>query len=129
MRDDEDVVTSEVNNQLVCSSDQQQSCDGFVVTTFRFEYPQWLSSMPGRDQSLDTGQIEDTRLYDEDGDLIVVRRRPTMQAVQEGQITLEHLCSTNLKGTNPLHDLMMNISGFFFGRFPRGRRGPKPPVP
>ena len=108
MSDDEDVVTSEVNNQLVysSSSDQQQSCDRFVVTTFRFEYPQWLSSMPGRDQSLDIGQNEDTRLYDEDGDLIAVRRRPTIQPVQEGQITLEHLCSTNLKGKT---DLMMDI--------------------
>ena len=105
--DDEDVVTSEVNNQLVCSSsDQQQSCDGFVVTTFRFDYPKWLSSMPGRDQSLDIGQNEDTNLYDEDGDLIAVRRRPTIQPVQEGQITLEHLCSTNLKGKT---DLMMDI--------------------
>ena len=86
-------ITSEVNNQLTRDS---IGIGEFAVSTFRFEYPQWLLALENRDRTLDRIVTQDEQVYDEDGDLVVNRGRE--RPPQEGQITIEHALSTNLDG-------------------------------
>ena len=91
-------ITSEVNSQVqrIGQLLSEDAPDGHTFSTFRFEYPHWMreSSLELADDSTD--DHKPTILFDEDGDLIEVRRQRTNP--KEGEVIIEHAVASNLEG-------------------------------